>query len=191
MVLAYLHLQVYFQQPFAESKPEKFVHSQISFCFFRAAPLQLKPAGVTSVNNSQIDDRSSSHSIADQHLFLLSPRSPRQVPIYRKEVLHLRLYKHVARCCGRSLVLAGNRCEKCRAKIAASKAVFKQSKYGDRCAGLVKRENSLASRLPGDRREYMRTYMAAYRLRNPGLSTQYVRKYRANRSKPQNGAQAA
>ena len=102
----------------------------------------------------------------------------------------MRLYQHVARCCGRSLVLAGNRCEKCRDIVAASKAKFKQSKYCDRCAGLVKLENSLASRLPQDRRDYMRIYMAAYRLRNPGLSTQYVQKYRAAR-KRQNHSNAA
>jgi len=47
------------------------------------------------------------------------------------------------------------------------------------------------------RREYMRRYMAAYRLEHPGLSTPYVRRYRMRacaaldrdgESKPRNGA---
>lgn len=86
-------------------------------------------------------------------------------------------------------MLAGNRCENCSKEVLASKARFKQTKWCDRCAKLKKRASSLASRPPRDRRDYMRTYMAAYRLKNPGLSTPYVQKHRATRKLK--GARAA
>jgi hypothetical protein len=41
---------------------------------------------------------------------------------------------------------------------------------------------------PAERPLYMREYMRAYRLRNPGLSTQYVRKYRARKGHSPNVA---
>jgi len=38
--------------------------------------------------------------------------------------------------------------------------------------------NPIRKQSPEDRRKYMREYMREYRLRHPGLSTPYVRKYR-------------
>jgi hypothetical protein len=39
--------------------------------------------------------------------------------------------------------------------------------------------NPIRKQPPEERRQYMREYMREYRYRHPGLSTPYVRKYRA------------
>lgn len=42
--------------------------------------------------------------------------------------------------------------------------------------------NPIRKQPPEDRRKYMRDYMREYRLRRPGLSTPYVRNYRARKN---------
>jgi hypothetical protein len=42
--------------------------------------------------------------------------------------------------------------------------------------------NPIRKQPPEDRRKYMRDYMRDYRLRRPGLSTPYVRKFRVRKN---------
>ncbi len=71
-----------------------------------------------------------------------------------------------------------HRCELCNEVVKGEKASHKQTRYCDPCAKAKKKENTLSSWPPEEKRRYMRRYMRAYRRAHPGLSSQYVRKYR-------------
>lgn len=71
-----------------------------------------------------------------------------------------------------------NRCELCNEVVKGEKARHKQTRYCDPCAKAKKKENTLSSWEPEEKRLYMRRYMRAYRRAHPGLSSQYVRKHR-------------
>lgn len=71
-----------------------------------------------------------------------------------------------------------NRCELCNGIVKGEKARHKQTRYCDPCAKAKKKENTLSSWEPEEKRQYMRRYMRAYRCAHPGLSSQYVRKHR-------------
>jgi hypothetical protein len=57
-----------------------------------------------------------------------------------------------------------------------------QAKYCEECARERKRQNSLESRTYEERKEQQRAYQREYRKKHPGLSTPYVRRFRAKRA---------
>lgn len=75
------------------------------------------------------------------------------------------------------------KCKNCEELITGPKAQRKQTRYCDRCARTMKKTNSLDPWTTDKRREYNKTYMRGYRRDHPGLSTPYVRKFRANQRK--------
>lgn len=77
----------------------------------------------------------------------------------------------------------GNRCEICNGLVKGERARHKQTRYCGACAKAKKKENSLSSWTPEEKRRYMRRYMRAYRRSHPGLSSPYVRKHRQKKGK--------
>lgn len=77
------------------------------------------------------------------------------------------LSMRIARCRGGiRIVLKNKRCERCGGKIEESRAAYRQTRYCSKCAALIKRESSKASRFAEDNREYMRNYMREYRAKH-------------------------
>ena len=72
---------------------------------------------------------------------------------------------------------------KCNGFIEEERAVYKQTRYCAWCARIRKGENSLDPRTPEQRRDYLRRYMSEYRRSHPGLSSPYVRRYRAKKKR--------
>ena len=71
------------------------------------------------------------------------------------------------------------KCTNCPELITGPRAQRKQTRYCERCARTKKKANTLDSWSTDKRKEYM----CAYRRAHPGLSTQYVRKFRASQRK--------
>jgi len=71
------------------------------------------------------------------------------------------------------------KCTNCPELITGPRAQRKQTRYCERCARTKKKANTLDSWSADKRKEYMRDY----RRNHPGLSTPYVRKFRANQRK--------
>jgi hypothetical protein len=60
---------------------------------------------------------------------------------------------------------------------AATNGVARLTASGESSSG----SGPIRKQSPEERRAYMREYMRAYRLQHPGLSTPYVRSFRARR----------
>jgi hypothetical protein len=75
-------------------------------------------------------------------------------------------------------MLEGNRCEECKEVIESEKAKYLHTKYCGKCAQKRKKQSTLSSVPPEDKKAYMRIYMRVWRINHPGQSSPYVRNFR-------------